>query len=63
MLYDTDGRRIQKIGPEGTTHYYLNGSAVIAQRTDEGERMDFLYDDIKEMSLHWNMKEACIFTD
>nr|WP_288664256.1 RHS repeat-associated core domain-containing protein [uncultured Dorea sp.] len=44
-VYDTDGRRIQKIGPEGTTHYYLNGSAVIAQRTDEGERMDFLYDD------------------
>ena len=44
-VYYTDGRRIQKIGPEGTTHYYLNGSAVIAQRTDEGERMDFLYDD------------------
>ena len=44
-VYDTDGRRIQKTGPEGTTHYYLNGSAVIAQRTDDGERMDFLYDD------------------
>ena len=44
-VYDSDGRRIQKIGKDGTTHYYLNGSAVIAQKTDAGERMDFLYDD------------------
>ena len=44
-VYDSDGRRIQKTGKDGTTHYYLNGSAVIAQKTDAGERMDFLYDD------------------
>ncbi|WP_448864565.1 RICIN domain-containing protein [Dorea sp.] len=44
-VYDSDGRRIQKTGKDGTTHYYLNGSAVIAQKTDVGERMDFLYDD------------------
>ena len=44
-VYDSDGRRIQKIGKDGTTHYYLNGSAVIAQKTDAGERMDFLHDD------------------
>ena len=44
-VYDSDGRRIQKSGKDGTTHYYLNGSAVIAQKTDAGERMDFLYDD------------------
>ena len=43
--YDSDGNRIQKTTGGKTTRYYLNGSAVIAQKEEGGNRLDYLYDD------------------
>ncbi len=43
--YDSDGNRIRKTINGVTTEYYLNGAAIIAQKTSDGKRIDFLYDE------------------
>ena len=43
--YDADGIRIRKVVNGVTTQFYTNGTSILAQKSSEGTRLDFLYDD------------------
>ena len=43
--YDADGIRIRKVVNGVTTQFYTNGTSILAQKSSDGTRLDFLYDD------------------
>ena len=43
--YDNDGIRTKKVVNGVTTEFYTSGSAILAQKSSDGTRLDFLYDD------------------
>ena len=55
--YDADGIRIRKVVNGVTTQFYTNGTSILAQKSSDGTRLDFLYDDQGKLLL-WSMKES-----
>lgn len=53
--YDNSGNRIQKTVNGVTTEYCLNGANILAQKSSDGTRLDFLYDENgKVIALEYN---------
>ena len=43
--YDSNGIRTKKVVNGVTTEFYTNGAAILVQKSSDGTRLDFLYDD------------------